>query len=103
MFISLKAIAQLVNCVYNFWNRIEKLLKFLIKLWESIDPQRNLDNHHDKINKAKISQRLRERLVAEITLAKIRYGDRVWLIIILTILTVCCWIILHSVQIQLTP
>jgi len=57
-------------------------LTIFSRLWDTIDPQKNLDKHCDKISKAKISQKLRERLLTTITLAKIVYG--IWILILLT-------------------
>jgi hypothetical protein len=61
-------------------------LKLFNKLWDAINPQKNLDDHYDKINKAKISKKLREDLIAKVTIAKIVYGY--WILLIVTALIV---------------
>jgi hypothetical protein len=61
------------------------LEKMFSIFWNVINPQKNLDEHYDKINKARISKPLKEHLIAELTRAKIVCSY--WTLLILTIIT----------------
>lgn len=48
-----------------------EILKTVSKLWDALNPQKSLDEHYERITKAKVSQKLRENQLAKITTAKI--------------------------------
>jgi len=67
-------------------------LKLFNKLWDAINPQKNLDDYYEKIRRDKISKKLREQVIGDFARAKIRYGY--WELFIVTLIIVLAGIYL---------
>jgi len=76
---------------------MKELLTIMSDLLNVLNPQKDLDKHCDKVIKAKVSQKLRESQIAEITKAKIIYGYFNLAIIILTLIFGITWIIYYLI------
>jgi hypothetical protein len=48
-----------------------EILKIISKLLDAINPQKNLDEHYERITKAKSSQKHRERELSKVTTVKL--------------------------------
>lgn len=75
--------------------------KIISRFFEMFNPQKEMDLHCDKITKAKISQKVREQLLADMTRAKTRYGYFNLGIMLLAILLGIFWTIIFCVRLQI--
>ena len=70
------------------------LEKIFNMLWNSINPQKYLDKHYDKLTKANISRRVREQLYTDLTKATISYGKWTLVIYILVLIFAGIYVLL---------
>jgi hypothetical protein len=74
---------------------MKDLPKIISHFFSTFNPQKDLDKHCDKITRAKISQKLREQLLADMTRAKINYGYFNLGILILVIVLGIMWTVIY--------